>query len=396
MRVNCAVSQKNIGGDYLKDVFTSCNLSPGKHYQEVEQKRDLKRKCSQFKRTTIEAKRKRLSFKRLSTSKNSTAELREGKTYCPQIDTMTVMPEDILQIPPPIPLPLYSPLEHTSATIVYFDLEMASLYSNAEILQIACCTKSASFNQYITPLLPLDQKASEITLLTGNDKGDLLYKGNVVQSVLIKEGLTRLIEWLEPLAPVLLVGHNAKVFDAPRLAYHVSENKLLKRFENSVVGFSDTLGPMKEAYKGKVHRYSQGTLYEYIMKASFNAHNAKDDCEALRDMVEQSSINKSILMGCSFSLHDVYLKLTRKSEEQKNLNSLLPLISGSVITKTVATKIASSGLNSDHLELAFKRRGEKGLELLLGEKDEYGSARGTNRKAVVAKIANFVKSFQLK
>ena len=54
-------------------------------------------------------------------------------------------------------------------------------------------------------------------------------------------------------------------------------------------------------------------------------------------------------------------------------------------------KIAHSGLNYHHLQLAFQRGGaEGGIENILGEKNDDGLVRATRTKSVIAKIVDHV------
>ena len=66
-------------------------------------------------------------------------------------------------------------------------------------------------------------------------------------------------------------------------------------------------------------------------------------------------------------------------------NTLKPLEDSKAISKSMATKIARSGLNYEHLKVAFERNGFDGLMGVLGEKVE-GTVWVTKQSKIVQKI----------
>ena len=128
-----------------------------------------------------------------------------------------------------------------------------------------------------------------------------------------------------------------------------------------VAGFVDTLVFKKEFPQRK--SYTQVTLMTELMNETYHAHNALDDVKALQKMTE---LIKHVLPKNIFG-SQVNLNSINAGTYQ---NTLKPLEDSKAISKLMAMKIARSGLNYEHLKVAFERNGFDGLMGVLGEKVE--------------------------
>ena len=58
----------------------------------------------------------------------------------------------------------------------------------------------------------------------------------------------------------------------------------------------------------------------------------------------------------------------------------------------MVNKIASSGLCMQHLQLAFSRNEDKGIELLFSDRDVNGKLRVTKSKKIISLLNDYLKS----
>ena len=388
-RVACAVCQKNDGSNYMSTVFQSVGISPGKFYKQHSEKSNKKRAyIGEYKRTAS-FKRRRLTFMSEKSSEQVSNELREGKSYESRIDTENISHEDVEVIPPPLESPSYKALSCKNPTKVFFDLETTSLQRDCDIVQLSAVTEHASFNAYVLPTKPISQNATEITGLEVRDS-KLYYKKTQVTAITISECLEQFIDWCQQKQRVLLVAHNCKVFDAPRLVNHVEKCDKLEAFSKAVVGFSDTLSAFKNVYKGEMKGFSQGNLVKTILQKDYEAHNALDDAILLQELVNASKLGVTDFVRHSFSISDIVQSNIRWHQKLENGPSLNILLDHNVCSSGIIDKIASSGLKFQNLCLAHRRGGLNGLTVLLSERDVVGKIRVTKSKTIIQRLSDFI------
>ena len=99
-----------------------------------------------------------------------------------------------------------------------------------------------------------------------------------------------------------------------------------------------------------------------LMHETYSAHNALDDVKAVQKLLE---LVKPALAKHMFShLNNIILNLVNAATYRLTLK---PLEDSKSITKTMASKIAKSGLNYENLKTACERSGHNGLSAVLGE-----------------------------
>ena len=150
-----------------------------------------------------------------------------------------------------------------------------------------------------------------------------------------------------------------------------------KKFCEVVVGFVDTLPVFKKEFPNR-SSYKQDILVKNLLHETYSAHNALDDVKALQKLCElvKTALPKH-MFGPSLIVNSVNAVTYQ--------NTLKPLEDNNMITKTMATKIAKSGLNYEHLKRAFERSGFDGLAAILGEKVN-GVVRVTKHGKIIQKI----------
>ena len=98
-----------------------------------------------------------------------------------------------------------------------------------------------------------------------------------------------------------------------------------------------------------------------LLNETYAAHNSLDDVKALHKLSELVlSKFPSYIFDSSLIVNSVNAPM--------NKLTLQLLVTGKVISETMASKIATAGLTYDHLKLAFDRNGMDGLTAVLSEK----------------------------
>ena len=96
-------------------------------------------------------------------------------------------------------------------------------------------------------------------------------------------------------------------------------------------------------------------------------------------------------MDFSFSIEDTVQALISYDAYQLNYPSLSPLIMQKCISKGMAERVARSGLNLNHLQLAYSREGrkEEGIKALFTETASGNKIRVTNRSDIIKKVDSY-------
>jgi len=176
--------------------------------------------------------------------------------------------------------------------IVYFDLETTGLNVNVDrIIQIGSASEDGKeFCTLVDTPRPISPKSEEITGITME-----LLKGQPT----IREALLMWFEWLRNLGQeqIVLVAHNGKSFDFPLLQNEMKRTYLtlpsFARFH-----FVDSLPWARIHFMNECKSFSLANLFKYVCPDSqFQAHNALQDCLALRKVVEHKLQSKTFLIN---------------------------------------------------------------------------------------------------
>ena len=295
-RVNSAVCQKNIGPGYIHQINAKLGLSPGKVQAKSAKKLDKRKKMRYAVQGTKEYKRRRNMLKCQDFVATTTHELREGITYATGIGLVDITEEDTEEIPPPVSPPETELIADISQLLqITFDLETTSLYDNCEIVQVAATHDGKHFNQYILPERQIQPSASAITGITKLN-GKLFLQGTIVDSVDAKEGLNRFSSWLVNFnSSIMLVGHNAKRFDAKHLCRYIKDKGMQDQF-SCVTGFADTLPCIRKHFPQHPGGYSQKNLVMTLLPNTFkyNAHDALEDVIALATLKSECKLTQHL------------------------------------------------------------------------------------------------------
>ncbi|CAG2236592.1 unnamed protein product [Mytilus edulis] len=336
--------RQNIDHDFtkwsdIKHVQNSleCGLSPGKVTENSSNQLIRKRKLHSSYCNSKEFKKKKLDKKRLARNENNVLEIREGDTYKTEIDMLCQNMQETDVISNPLIIEELNQVQNIQPSIpcVYFDLETTSLSLNCDIVQISAVNDMNVFDQYITPSSGISKYASEVTGLSICNN-ILCYNGRKVNSCSPQQGLQNFIIWLQETIPekCMLIGHNAKIFDAPRLVLCLQKFQLYSSFEEKVLGFIDTLHFFRNQYP-ELKSHKQEVLVSTFF---YSAHNASADVQMLKELVEFTKCSITELSPYSFTTTSCALCLKQSMVSKARLFTLKPLTERSLISTAMAKR----------------------------------------------------------
>lgn len=126
-RVAAAVCQKNLGRAYVSHALKEVSISPGDFAILCAKKEDKATKMNIARNSEREGKLRRIQLRQQRASKSSSLEIREGVTYCKNVDFVQQEDIDSESIPPPTSKPVLVPIQMNdqdgSENLVIFDLE---------------------------------------------------------------------------------------------------------------------------------------------------------------------------------------------------------------------------------------------------------------------------------
>jgi len=167
---------------------------------------------------------------------------------------------------------------------VFIDLETTGFGYASHITQFAANGPNGTFNRYVKPKIPINDRASEITGIVYED-GQMFVHDQPVQSVTLDRCLEDFFSYLGN-KPCILVAHNAFNFDAVVLVNASVSAGFWRKMESSVVGFMDTLVLFRKEYPGLPKKHSLKELVKVFLKETYDEHNALADTLTLQKLVD--------------------------------------------------------------------------------------------------------------
>ena len=428
-RVACAVAQKNIGYGYINKTLTHLGIEPGSFCSSYNISLDKKREKDKKRKSEKKCKVRRHFLYNERLSKNARIECKEGKTYETAIGlnlsstpsaeiphnetqqnkkyadieillkniTKTQCEEIDKLVPNCMDRPqkvhkMYNPTEPYQ--LIIFDLETTDKGRAAEICQISAITQNGhTYSSYVLPKGNVSVGASRVNNLTvENINGSrLLCKNSLpVTANSLENALYSFSEFIKEhcctngkrFVPVL-IGHNAAVFDVPILLRNAGKS-YDEELHNLNVHFGDSLPLIKSLLQRK-HTSLQltngdncpaniGSIYTCLFHEDFNAHDALEDVKALRKILFSSElgidieaiVNGSQIMSVCDARSDLDFLDKRLDILQTFVGNLFcPNSAESTISKSMADKIAGSGLSYQDLSFVYQTFGDAGIVGLL-------------------------------
>lgn len=282
----------------------------------------------------------------------------------------------------------------SNSEVFFFDLETSSRSKNCEIIQLGAVCKNSSFLRNIIPNGSIASSATAEHGLTVayNEKGQkcLSKNGVSLDSYKKDQAFSEFLDFLEDNSnqrPTVLIGHNANLFDTPRLLRQYSTfEPVMSRLLNMPVYFADSLPFVrKELWLPKSK--TLGSIYQKVKGRAFNAHDALDDSKALQGVMLDSRLEECLTAtkGSAVHISDVYKDLKNKDAVLQRSITFQGTNLNSVLSKYMVGKIAQAGLSYPVLVKVHESLGTKGVVALLVGADQK-KPRVTNSTEILTKI----------
>ena len=266
---------------------------------------------------------------------------------------------------------------------------MYFLGRKSHIIQIAAVCGEEKWDTYVTPKIPISAAATKVTNISYSYQ-QLYYKNRPVHSISISKALNDFICFIRNLEkPILLAGHNIRVFDCPVLFNALECTGKIVDFVNIVQGFLDTKFLYKMVYP-ELKSHSQPDLFKHVIGTDYNAHDALADVTSLQTIFRNSNVNLSQITGKSCTFTIAYARENHEFCKRvgENLPTLQFLVQRKTISAAIARKAAGSGLTFHNIKIAFLRNGKDGIKDLFVEKCGNG-ARVTSSIKIINAVYDY-------
>ena len=179
------------------------------------------------------------------------------------------------------------------------------------------------------------------------------------------------------------------------------------------VWFADSLSLFKELIKsqfpalqnadGTFPKTNQSSLYKTLFNETFDAHDALEDVLALRKILFSSKlelsnktiVENSVLTDTNHAFEDLeYLDGRHKILQSLRGKLYNPERNDGAITKSIAEKIAGSGLAYEDLKNVYSRYGKEGVIAILSRPPSCATSRSPRVTRTSRILAAIVAHFQ--
>ena len=162
----------------------------------------------------------------------------------------------------------------------------------------------------------------------------------------------------------------------------------MDKFKECVKGFADSLEIIRNLFperKKDKKKFSVVALAtDYLSNENLDSlHNAVDDVNILKKLVDKIGVTDEIVLKNTKTFNQIAVEQQNKVLEILNKVSLEHYKEN--LSVSMISKMAKSGINKCILEEAYKKSGEQGIRLLLGENID-GKPRVTTNKKVLQQV----------
>ena len=411
-RTACGVAQHNEGHNFICKTLIKTGINPGSHCRSYQQELDEKVSADKKRKSTkkFKIRRRQLRLNRFqSTVRN---ENREGVSYehniglnlVTEVCTQNINHEILQKVNKhtcKTELKEYEQLISSSAVrplrkeilfdpqktykFVLFDIETSSTTRRTELLQLSAITDDGkhSFSEYILPERSITTTATAVHNITVRFSGDqrvLCKSGNPVPAKPLQTCLHSFTQFLDVCSSssidyLILLGHNASVFDTPRLLLNGGPTFTSKLNEMKVL-FGDSL-PVLKVLRDEPNSPLQpatnklGDVYETLFSEKFDAHDALEDVKALRKILFTTPLqvpNETLVShGKCTSPNNAFEQATFLERRQDTIHSydgkLYSTDQGwkESLSISMIQKMADAGLSYHTLQALYEKYGLNGL-----------------------------------
>lgn len=181
---------------------------------------------------------------------------------------------------------VHTPITIGHKTLVFLDLETTGLEADCDILQIAALYGRKLFNRYIWPSKPIHRRAYDVHKIAVDHQRRHMYVGGQrVEQVDERRAMTDFVEFLSQVpGPVVLVAHNGRRFDFPRLMRAMQRQRV--EMPSNVVSLLDTLPTFRSLWP-RLQSYKLQELVKQKLdrQPDTAAHDAANDTRTLQQLV---------------------------------------------------------------------------------------------------------------
>jgi len=410
-------------------------------------KMDYERKQDQLRKQNKDFKKKRKQLRNVRSSKDSRLESRDGTVYesgstlslDPEvINAASIQKAEIYQFEQQVPQFCFRKARRYQTfnpgfeyNFVIYDTETNCGGKKAELVELSafCHGTGDSFTKFVLPQHDINIYVSNINKFHiasfGNER--VLHRnGFALQTVSLPECLLSFANFLKSTSAtiknatskpvkIFLIGHKANAFDTPLLIRSIAKcTKTEPKFKELDLLFVDSLVLIRHLLKennqllrktdGSIPKENLRDIYKCLFQSEFdNSHQGLADVMALDKVLFQSKlgltteqiVNNSNTMILSTVQEDVQY-LDKAHERLLTFNNRLYDDSdNSIIKKSLAKKLADSGLSFSDLRKLYSSTGPRGVAALLAippSTSKGKSPRGTKCCITLQKIINFLKT----
>ncbi|XP_068724235.1 uncharacterized protein [Montipora capricornis] len=325
---------------------------------------------------------------------------------------------------------------------VLFDIETSSTTRRTELLQLSAITddRKHSFSEYILPERSITTTATAVHNITVRFSGDqrvLCKAGNPVRANPLQTCLHSFTQFLDVCSSssidyLILLGHNASVFDTPRLLLtggptftsNLNEMKVLfgdslpvlKVLQDDIQKFGFINGvdnvnwpPYRDSKSYNLYEPNSplqpaanklGDVYETLFSDKFDAHDALEDVKALRKILFTAPLqvpNETLVShGKCTSPNNAFEQTTFLERRQDTIHSydgkLYSTDQGckESLSISMIQKMADAGLSYHTLQALYEKYGLNGLYGVLALAPTTSRAESVSRVTANKRILSII------
>ncbi|KAK0157293.1 hypothetical protein PV328_011051 [Microctonus aethiopoides] len=376
-RVMCAICQKNLSFKYVEKILEFLNITPDDYTKEKNEAASncLKKKIEKSKLPEVKLRRRanKIKNKRLSKvlgaketntyESNMTLDLnlankKENTSSKTSYKTISNFKQEKLNLPVKIS-------SNSTPVLVYLDLETGGFSYSADIIQTAFKCGDLIYTSYVTPTNKIDDSASKVHGLTYQGK-QLYAHDKLVTSFPKRVVAGEIIQFLKSLKkPSILIGHNIKTFDMPRLIIFMYQADLLYEFYELVDGFTDSYILFREKFPEKKNKSGELKLTRLASELQIsyeNAHDAFADVCAVEKLLNFYNTDTD-LINKKCDIKDSILKLQITLNQNVYVASFSPI--KGALSKYIIKLICNIGVSLSDLRDKYQKEGELQTKLYL-------------------------------
>lgn len=167
---------------------------------------------------------------------------------------------------------------------MFLDLETTGLEADCDIVQIAALYGTKLFSRYVWPSKPIHPGAFGVHKISVDER-HMYVGGQRVEHVDRHRAMTEFVEFVRQVpASVVLVAHNGRRFDFPRLMRAMEREQVT--MPSNVVQLLDTLPTFRSLWPGlRSYKLQELVRQKLDREPDATAHDAASDTRTLQQLV---------------------------------------------------------------------------------------------------------------